>query len=276
MNSEQTAMEDLLYLMARLRDPDSGCPWDCEQDFSSLVPHTLEECFELVDTIERGDFAHMEEELGDVLFQVIFYCQLAEEHKRFDFQQVAALLRDKLVRRHPHVFPDGTLRGDPVATHGDAGRVVANWEAIKRQERKDKARHGLLADIPLALPALTRARKLQKRASGAGFDWQQVSAVLDKVREETDELQQDIDSGNTTGIAEELGDLLFSVVNLARHLELDPETTLRAANQKFEGRFATMERKLAADSGSFKALNEEQLDQLWQYAKAEGKASTLE
>jgi ATP diphosphatase len=262
-----TTMEDLLYLMARLRDPENGCPWDCEQDFKSIAPHTLEECFELVDTIERGDFDHLQEELGDVLFQVVFYCQLAQEQQRFDFQQVAGLLLEKLVRRHPHVFPDGTLRGKPVAMQGNPASIVQSWELIKQQERRDKARHGGLADIPLALPALSRAKKLQKRAAGAGFDWRAISGVLDKVREETDELQQDIDSGNAEGMAEELGDLLFSVVNLARHLELDPETVLRGANRKFEQRFNRMEARLAADSGSFAGLSEEELDQLWQYAK---------
>ncbi len=269
LNSPATVVEDLLYLMARLRDPDNGCPWDCEQDFQSIAPHTLEECFELVDTIERGDFDHLREELGDVLFQVIFYCQMAQEQQRFDFQQVGGLLLEKLVRRHPHVFPDGTLRGEPVAMQGDPADIVESWELIKQQERQDKARHGILADIPLALPALIRAKKLQKRAAGAGFDWRAISGVLDKVREETEELQQDINSGNTEGIAEELGDLLFSVVNLARHLELDPETVLRGANRKFEHRFKRMEARLAADSSSFAGMSEEELDQLWQYAKLE-------
>jgi ATP diphosphatase len=267
LNSPAAILEDLLYLMARLRDPDNGCPWDCEQDFLSIAPHTLEECFELVDTIERGDFDHLREELGDVLFQVIFYCQMAEEQQRFDFQQVAAVLLEKLVRRHPHVFPDGTLRGEPAAMQGDPASIVDSWERIKQQERRDKARHGILADIPLALPALIRAKKLQKRAAGAGFDWRAIPGVLDKVREETEELQQDIDSGNAEGIAEELGDLLFSVVNLARHLELDPETVLRGANRKFEQRFHRMEARLATGSSSFAGLSDEELDQLWQYAK---------
>lgn len=261
------ALQDLLYLMARLRDPQTGCPWDLKQDFQSIVPHTLEECFELADTIERGDFDHLREELGDVLFQVIFYSQLADEEGLFGFQDVAQTLVEKLVRRHPHVFPGGKLRA--VAGDGEASeeQIKANWENIKQQERKEKAQHGLLADIPLALPALTRANKLQKRASRAGFDWREVSGVLDKVREETDELQADIDTGNQQGISEELGDLLFSVVNLARHLAVDPESALRQANHKFETRFADMEQQLGGAAEGFKALSEDELDQLWRVAK---------
>jgi ATP diphosphatase len=235
------------------------------------VPHTLEEAFELADTIERGDFEHLKEELGDVLFQVVFYCQLAREQRYFDFQQVLEVLLDKLLRRHPHVFTDGKLRGEPMATQQDSAAIRDNWEAIKQRERSEKARHGVLADIPLALPALTRAKKLQQRAARAGFDWSQVSAVLDKVREETDELQRDIEAGNAEGIAEELGDLLFSAVNLARHLDLDPETVLRQANRKFESRFTTMEQRLQQDRRDFTDLGQQQLEQLWQYAKERGK-----
>ncbi len=261
------SLENLLYLMTRLRDPQSGCPWDLQQDFKSIVPHTLEECYELADTIEREDFSHLREELGDVLFQVVFYCQLGQEQELFGFDQVAQTLVDKLVRRHPHVFPDGTLRGKVADASPSEATIVENWERIKQREREEKARPGLLADIPLALPALTRARKLQKRASRVGFDWSGAAAVMDKVREETDELQEDIERGNPRGIEEELGDLLFSVVNLARHLKVDPETALRQANRKFERRFSSMEAELAAASRSFDGLTEEQMNRLWEAAK---------
>lgn len=267
MPQPDTAIADLLYLMMRLRDPANGCPWDLQQDYQSLVPHTLEECFELADTIDRGDFDHLQEELGDVLFQVVFYSQLAQEQGRFDFSSVVAVLLDKLVRRHPHVFPDGELRGTVVGARPDATAVNARWENIKQQERAGKSQHGLLADIPLALPALTRAKKLQKRASGAGFDWHDSAGVLDKLREEAGELQHEIDSGNLEGIEDELGDLLFTVVNLARHLKLDPESALRGANRKFEQRFTRMEQRLATESTGFADVGHERWQQLWQHAK---------
>ena len=261
------AVDDLLYLMARLRDPDTGCPWDLKQDFRSIVPHTLEECFELADTIERGDFEHLREELGDVLFQVVFYSRMGEEQGLFDFEAVAGTLVDKLVRRHPHVFPDGELYSVAAEQVEDEAGIKATWESIKQAERSEKARHGLLADIPLALPALIRANKLQKRASRAGFDWREVAGVLDKVREEADELQADIDAGNREGMVDELGDLLFAVVNLARHLDVEPESALRQANRKFETRFARMEDELGGDPEGFQGLSEAELDQLWERAK---------
>jgi ATP diphosphatase len=256
--------------MARLRDPDTGCPWDLQQDYSSIAPHTLEECYELVDTIERGDFAHLQEELGDVLFQVVFYSQLAREDSEFDFAQVVELLVDKLVRRHPHVFPDGQLRGEVSSARLDTGSIAQKWESIKQQERTQKSRHGLLADIPAALPAMTRAKKLQKRASGAGFDWPDIGGVVDKLREETDELQREITLGDSAAIEEELGDLLFSVVNLARHLHLDPETVLRKANRKFAGRFGAMERHAGQEGLALEQISQEKWQQLWLLAKQTG------
>lgn len=270
MSTPDSAIADLLYLMARLRDPDSGCPWDLQQDYRSIVPHTLEECFELVDTIERDDFEHLLEELGDVLFQVVFYSQLAEEEGRFEFADVVALLLDKLVRRHPHVFPDGELRGESSGARPDARAVNARWESIKQQERADKSRHGLLADIPLALPALTRAAKLQKRASGVGFDWPDSRGVLDKLREEAEELQREIDTANHEGVKDELGDLLFTVVNLARHLKVDPESALRRANTRFEQRFNRMQQKLASDSVDSADVDARQWQALWDQAKRGG------
>jgi len=273
----ENPVDDLLYLMARLRDPVGGCDWDRGQDYRSLVAHTLEECYELVDTIERGDVTHLGEELGDVLFQVVFYSRLAEEAGHFDFSQVVARLVDKLVRRHPHVFADGTLRGGGAPAEGAAGRdqaaVRARWEEIKREERQRKALSGALADVPLALPALVRARKLQARAARAGFDWQPgpglVDAVGDKIAEEFAELRQAAAADDRAGMEEELGDLLFSVVNLARHLDIDPETALRRSNQKFERRFNAMEARLAPEGSSFDALDEQQRDALWQRVKRE-------
>ena len=259
--------------MVRLRDPADGCPWDLQQDYKSLVRHTLEECFELADTIERDDFDHLKEELGDVLFQVVFYSQLAQEQGRFEFADVVEVLLEKLLRRHPHVFPDGDLRG---ATDGaprangarpEAPAVAARWDKIKQQERAAKSQHGLLADIPQALPALTRAAKLQKRASGAGFDWHDSAGVLAKLREEAEELQYEIDSASRDGIEDELGDLLFTVVNLARHLKVDPETALRRANRKFEHRFNRMEQQLATESTELAEVAHERWQQLWQLAK---------
>ncbi len=267
MSTPGSAITDLLYLMARLRDPDSGCPWDLQQDYRSIVPHTLEECFELADTIERGDFDHLLEELGDVLFQVVFYSQLAKEEGRFEFADVVALLLDKLVRRHPHVFPDGDLRGEFAGARPDAPAVNARWENIKQQERAAKSRHGLMADIPLALPALTRAAKLQKRASGVGFDWPDSGGALAKLREEADELQREIDSAQQDGIKDELGDLLFTVVNLARHLKVDPESALRAANSKFEQRFTCMQQQLADESTDCADIDAQRWQALWQEAK---------
>lgn len=262
-----SAMEDLLYLMQRLRDPESGCPWDRQQDFQSIVPHSLEECYELADTIERCDYPHLQEELGDVLFQVVFYSQLGVEQSLFDFESVARSLVDKLVRRHPHVFADGNLRGDAPPAQRDAAAVTETWESIKQLERQAKAKTGLLADIPLALPALTRAHKLQKRASRAGFDWTDISGVLSKLDEEVDELRHEIDTDNREGMVDEMGDLLFSVVNLARHLGIDPESALRQGNRKFEQRFERMEQQLVAQAATFKDLDAEQKDQLWRSAK---------
>jgi ATP diphosphatase len=283
MPSPDTAIADLLYLMVRLRDPVSGCPWDLQQDYKSLVRHTLEECFELADTIERDDFDHLKEELGDVLFQVVFYSQLASEQGRFEFAEVVEVLLDKLLRRHPHVFPDGDLRSGtdggprpsasrpdgarPSGARPDAPAVAARWDSIKQQERAAKSQHGLLADIPLALPALTRAGKLQKRASGAGFDWQGSAGVLAKLREEAEELQHEIDSASCDGIEDELGDLLFTVVNLARHLKVDPETALRRANRKFEHRFNRMEQQLATEATELAEVSHQRWQQLWQVAK---------
>lgn len=273
--AETSPMEDLLYLMARLRDPAGGCPWDRSQDYRSLVAHTLEECYELVDTIERGDWAHLGEELGDVLFQVVFYSRLAEEEGHFDFAEVAAQLVEKLVRRHPHVFTGGSLRGgaEGAGAAQDPAAIRGRWEEIKREERQRKSLQGALADVPLALPALTRARKLQARAARAGFDWRQGPGLLDavgaKLAEEFAELREAAAAGDRAAMEGELGDLLFSVVNLARHMDIDPETALRRSNRKFERRFNAMEGHLAAAGSAFEEVDEDGIEALWQRVKRE-------
>lgn len=257
-------IDDLLYLMARLRDPDSGCPWDIKQDYASIAPSTLEEAYEVVDAIEKQDFAHLKEELGDLLFQVIFYSQLGSEEQRFDFAQVVSDLVAKLVRRHPHVFPDGSLQSRVDNRHTLPVDVKARWEAIKQQERAEKGTTGALADVPLNLPALSRAAKLQKRAAAVGFDWEDIQGPIAKVREELIEVEEALAQQNMAAVEEELGDLLFSVVNISRYLKLDPEAVLRAANRKFEQRFQYIE----AHSGTPLATTSmERMNALWEAAK---------
>ena len=221
--------------MERLRDPEHGCPWDQAQDFNSIVPSTLEECYELVAAIEQGNFPHAAEELGDVLFQVVFYSQLGREQGLFDFSQIVSTLVSKLVRRHPHVFADAAIEGI-VAGDTSVQEVNLSWETIKKQERQSRSQLGTLADIPVALPALSRAQKVQKRAAQVGFDWDQIAEVVQKVEEE---LQEFVEAGDQSSARqeEEIGDLLFSCVNLARHAGLDAEAALRRATQKFEIRF---------------------------------------
>lgn len=264
------SLDDLLYLMARLRDPDGGCPWDRKQTFATIVPHTLEEAYEVADTIERQDWAHLKDELGDLLFQVIFYAQLGREQGDFDFAAIVDNLVAKLVRRHPHVFADGSLRGNTAGAGLDEAAIKANWEAIKQQERSEQAKGGVLDDVPRALPALSRAVKLQKRAAQVGFDWNDSLPVLDKIAEEVAELREAIASGDQTEIAAELGDMLFAQVNLARHLGVNPETALRGTNHKFERRFAYVEQQVAAAGGVWENFTLEQLDRFWDEAKKQG------
>src|SRR5690554_4657273 len=259
-------IDDLLYLMARLRDPEDGCPWDLKQSYATIAPSTLEEAYEVVDTIERDDLDHLQEELGDLLFQVIFYSQLAREEQRFDFSQVVSDLVAKLVRRHPHVFPDGTLQSRASTTGEKPSQVKQRWEAIKQQERSAKGVEGLLDDVPLNLPALSRAAKLQKRAAGVGFDWPEVDGPIAKVREELQELEQALADNDPQAVAEELGDLLFAAVNISRCLKIDPEAALRAGNRKFERRFRHME---THSEQTLADLSLEQLEALWQAAKLE-------
>lgn len=264
-------VEDLQYLMSQLRNPDGGCPWDLKQTFASIVPSTIEEAYEVAEAIEQEDFEHLHEELGDLLFQVIFYAQLGREKGHFDFSRIVDTLVRKLVRRHPHVFPSGDLYGNQVG-EGQSGavdeqQVKANWEAIKAEERQAKGEKGTLDGVAVGLPSMTRAAKLQKRASQVGFDWPEIDGVLAKVEEEVRELREAIASGNRDHAREELGDLLFSCVNVARHLKEDPEAALRQCNRKFEQRFGAVETALKAQDQQPSDVSLEELDRLWEQSK---------
>jgi MazG family protein len=254
------SIERLRAIMAALRDPERGCPWDREQTWSTIAPHTLEEAFELADAIERGDVRHVRDELGDLLFQVVFQSRIAEEQGLFDLDAVAAAISDKLERRHPHVFGDATV--------ASAAEQTAAWEAHKAAERHAAGEAtGALGGIALGLPALTRAAKLGKRAAVASFDWTRPADVLGKVEEECAELREALAQGNRAGVAEELGDLLFSAAQFARHAGVDPEAALRQANAKFERRFRRMEAWLAEQGRGPRDATPEELEALWARAK---------
>ena len=267
MTGTRYSVRDLLRVMERLRDPENGCPWDLEQDFASIVPSTLEECYELAQAIEHEDYEHVFEELGDVLFQVVFYAQLGKERNLFSFEAVVSSLVQKLIRRHPHVFAEGELEGvaDGRSTIDDVGKT---WESIKQRERDARDQTGVLADVPLALPALSRAQKVQKRAAQVNFDWADAASVVDKLQEELDELRQAIAAQQSDEMRDELGDVLFTCVNLARHLGHDAEKSLRDATGKFERRFRKMESVVAEGEGDLSALSQAQYDLLWREAKA--------
>ena len=268
-------LEDLLHLMARLRDPQFGCPWDVKQTYASIVPHTLEEAYEVADAIERGDFDHLQGELGDLLFQVVYYSQLAREEGRFEFDGVVDSITRKLIRRHPHVFPTGDLYAPLETPQLDEAQVKQRWEEIKAEERATKTdvpeQLSLLDDVPCVLPALSRSAKLQKRAAQVGFDWPDALPVVDKVREELDEVLEAMADNDAPAIADEVGDLLFAVVNLARHLKVDPESALRAANTKFERRFRFIEQALRQTHRPIENCTLEELDALWGEAKRQEK-----
>ena len=266
MTMKKYVFNDLFYLIDRLRDPELGCEWDISQDLETIVKFVLEEVYEVVDAVETRDYSHLKEELGDLLFQVIFMCKLADEKKLFDFDEVASELVAKLVRRHPHVFPDGTLFSRRII--GDDNclqQISAKWEEIKLAERVKKGQDQLLSDIPLAIPALARAEKIQKRTSKAGFDWDNVDEVFLKVKEELGELEDSMQEGNQASIEEEFGDLLFSCVNLARHLSINPEQALRKANAKFVERVCKVE--ALCDAQGLTTLASVDLEALWQRAK---------
>ncbi len=259
-------MERLLTVMARLRDPNGGCPWDLEQDFATIAPYTIEEAYEVADAIAKGDMDHLRDELGDLLLQVVFHAQMASEQDAFDFAAVAGAISDKMIKRHPHVFGDADIRG--------AAAQTLAWEEQKAQERAEaaKGRHVALSaldGIATALPALTRAFKLQKRAARIGFDWPEAAPVLDKISEEMAELRAEMANGDAHAMAEEMGDLLFSVVNLARHLGIDPETALRGGNEKFERRFRRLETDLAQQGRDAAKMDIEALEAAWQTVKKE-------
>jgi nucleoside triphosphate diphosphatase len=255
----------LIEIMAALRTPGTGCPWDLEQSFETIAPYTLEEAYEVADAIARGDLADLKDELGDLLLQVVFHARMAQEQGAFDFGDVVETITEKLIRRHPHVFADAQGR--------TAEAVKGLWERIKAEERAERgeaAPGGALQGVPVALPALTRALKLQNKAGRVGFDWNDPRAVLAKIREEADEIEAELDNADSTHAhaASEVGDLLFAVVNLARHLRADPEGILRATNLKFERRFASIERALAARGKTPKDATLAEMDALWDAAKA--------
>ncbi len=252
----------LLEIMAALRTPGTGCPWDLEQDFRTIAPYTLEEAYEVADAIARGDLNELRDELGDLLLQVVFHARMAEEQGAFDFGDVVATIMTKLIRRHPHVFADPEGR--------TAEHVKGLWDRIKAEEKAEQgeAPQGALAGVPVALPALTRALKLQQKASRVGFDWNDPRAVLTKIREEADEIEAELERGETNEAAAEVGDLLFAVVNLARHFDADPEDVLRQCNRKFERRFAAIEKALAARGRTPAESTLTEMDALWDEAKA--------
>jgi ATP diphosphatase len=266
----------LIDVMAALRAPETGCPWDLEQSFATIVPYTLEEAYEVADAVERGDRADLREELGDLLLQVVFHARMAEEEGAFDFGDVVEAITRKLIRRHPHVFGD--------ARDLTSDEVKALWGRIKADEKRERAAArvgvgsppprgaGVLAGVPLALPALTRALKLQQKAGKVGFDWNDARAVIAKLREEMDEIEAELDAGAEDKVAGEVGDLLFAVANLARHLAVDPEAALRAANAKFERRFAHIEARLGAEGRAPGDATLNEMEALWEEAKRREKA----
>ncbi|MGC3873028.1 nucleoside triphosphate pyrophosphohydrolase [Halomonas sp. GXIMD04776] len=265
------SLDDLLALMAVLRDPEQGCPWDVKQDWHSIVPHTLEEAYEVADVIERRAFDELPSELGDLLFQVVYYSQFAHEEGRFDFQDVIDALMSKMLKRHPHVFPEGTLASRRRnASAAEIENIDRRWEQLKAEERDDRHDQeagAVLADIPRGLPALTRAAKLTKRASRVGFDWPDTRDVIAKIREELDEVEEALDAADDDHVREEIGDLLFAVVNLARQRKIDPEQALRATNGKFERRFGYVEQALAQSGRTLEEADLAEMDRHWNDAK---------
>ncbi len=254
-------IKKLLEIMVRLRDPQSGCPWDREQTFATIAPYTLEEAYEVADAIERGDLTDLKDELGDLLLQVVYHAQMAREIDAFDFDDVVAAICDKMTRRHPHVFGE-----ESVAT---AAEQTQAWEDLKQDEAIEKGRADVLDGVSVALPALVRAAKLGKRAGRVGFDWPDRSGPRQKIDEELDELDAAIGDNERDAVAAEMGDLLFAVVNLCRHLELDPEACLRGANHRFEQRFRLVEASVREGGGAWRDFDLDQLEALWQAAKLE-------
>lgn len=265
INDQNAGIERLLEIMRRLRDPDTGCPWDIEQDFDTIAPYTIEEAYEVVDAIARREWSELEGELGDLLLQSVYHTAIAEERGLFSFQSVVRNISDKMVSRHPHVFGEESR-------NKSAEQQTADWEAIKAAERAGKAQKGALDGVAVGLPALLRAYKLQKRAARVGFDWPDAADVIDKIAEEAAELVEAQDTLTQTEVAEEFGDLMFVMANLGRHLGVEPEAALRAANDKFIRRFTGVEAKLR-DLGKTPAQSDlAQMDALWDAVKADERA----
>lgn len=269
--AQATPIERVRYLMARLRDPQSGCPWDLQQSFKTIVPFTIEEAYEVADAIMEEDYPHLQEELGDLVFQVVFYAQMAEEAGHFTFNDILATLEQKLVRRHPHVFPEGTLESRVADSRAVSEESIkANWDAIKAEEKRRNQKQkasSILDDIPAGMAAVKKAQKLQKQAAKKGFDWNDPNKVVAKLAEEIDELQVEVEQGTPARIADELGDLMFCCVNLARHYKLDAEQVLMQANQKFERRFRYLEDQLRSQGVALDDASLEQMEAGWQAAK---------
>jgi ATP diphosphatase len=262
----------LIEIMAALRTPKTGCPWDLEQNFATIAPYTIEEAYEVADAIARDDLDDLRDELGDLLLQVVFHARMAEEEKAFDFGDVVTAITDKLIRRHPHVFGDAA----GPATHE---QIKGTWDVIKKQEKaeraardpqREQAESTLLASVKAGVPALTRAYELQKKVATVGFDWREPAPVVDKIREETGEIEAALASGERGKIAEEIGDLMFTAINLARVSGIDPESALRATNAKFERRFAYVEKRIVAQDRKLEDVSLEEMDKLWDEAKANG------
>ena len=290
-NNSRYSLADLIYLMQRLRDPNTGCPWDIKQTFDSIIPHTIEEAHEVASAIENKDWPHVEEELGDLLFQVIFYSQLGSEQGSFDFSSVIDVLVTKLVRRHPHVFPEGNLQQRREPNHCPSEEEIkAQWQIIKQQEKEQKKQlkaslglitdakpNGLelieyLQDIPISLPALTQADKIQKKVSLRGFDWTEISGVLDKVREELQEVEEEISLADPERLTHEVGDLLFAVVNVSRHLGINPEQALGQANRRFSERYSIAAKHLELQGRTLELTNSnnvssDEMEAAWVEAK---------
>jgi MazG family protein len=257
--SDKRDISILLDIMARLRDPRSGCPWDLEQNFASIAPYTIEEAYEVADAIERDALAELPGELGDLLLQVVFHAQMGSERGEFDFGDVVAAIVAKMIRRHPHVFGDENVTS--------VAEQSSRWEAIKQAERP--ARTSVLADVPLGMPGLSRAMKLGRRASAVGFDWQALPPVRAKVAEELDELDEAVAGGDPARIQAEMGDLLFALANLCRHLDIDAEQCLRGANERFTRRFGHVQAAIESRGGDWRAFDAAALDALWEAAKAD-------
>ncbi|NVK75698.1 MAG: nucleoside triphosphate pyrophosphohydrolase [Oceanospirillaceae bacterium] len=263
------AVRKLQYLMSCLRDEEFGCAWDKKQTYKTIAPYTLEESYEVIDAIEREDFDHLKEELGDLLFQVIFYAQMAEEERRFSLDDIATGVVEKMLRRHPHVFPEGNIDrfGEPTSLTEE--QIAEQWQQIKAKE-KGETKASLLDDVPVSMPALMQAVKIQQKVSKIGFDWPEVGPVFDKIREELDELEEAMKEQDDLHVEEEMGDVLFAVSNLARHLRVSPDIALSKTNIKFRRRFGRIESLVAMKGKHLTDCSLEELDRYWDQAKREG------